>query len=225
MNNQKLMMFAVAGLLIPAANAAADIRAGKTTMIIPHPVNDLAPITGTPARLRKTDSEQTLENTNMALFADGKTGFYFGQATELNGQPAFHRTQLALVPFSLIQNADGSVEAKADLTKAKFVTNNKGNEYRNAHASVALSIDGGNALCAMYNYQAEGTGDTKRYIQCFNQAGATVLPQTVAFARTTTTATWPRRRPRSSARSAPPSGSSTTAAATATAPMTAGSTS
>ena len=58
MINQKLMMFAVAGVLVPAADAAAEIRAPKTTMIIPHPAQDLAPVSGTPARLRRTNEEQ-----------------------------------------------------------------------------------------------------------------------------------------------------------------------
>jgi hypothetical protein len=184
MTNQKLMMFAVAGLLIPAANAAADIRAGKTAMMIPHPVTDTAPVTGTPARLRRTDSEQPgNENAKFALFADGKTGLYFSQTTELNGQAAFHRVQMAMVPFTLAQAADGSVEAKPDLTKARFVTNNKGDEYRNAHAGIAFPIDGGKAVCAQYNYQPENTNDTKLYIQCFDATGATVMPQTEAFAK------------------------------------------
>jgi uncharacterized protein (TIGR03382 family) len=185
MTNQKLLMFAVAGLLVPAASASADIRAGKTTLMIPSPTTDLAPVGGTPARLRRTDSEQAgNEMPAFALFADGKSGLFFSMTTELNGQPAFHRVQKSLVPFTLVQNADGSVEAKADLTKAKYVTNNKGDEYRNAHAGTAFAIDGGAAVCAQYNYQPENTGDTKLYIQCFNQAGATVLPQTEAFAKT-----------------------------------------
>jgi hypothetical protein len=184
MTNQKLMMFAVAGLLLPAADAAAELRAGKTVMMFPHPVNDKAPVTGTPLRLRRTDSEQPgIENTTVAMFAGGKTGLFFGQATELNGQAAFHRVQLALVPFSLVQDPDGSVKAAPDLTKAKFVTNNKGNEYRNSHASVAFPIDDGAAVCSEYNYQPDGQGDTKRYIQCFNAAGATVMPQTEIFAK------------------------------------------
>lgn len=184
MTNQKLMMIAVAGLLVPAANAAADIRAGKTTLMIPSPTTDLAPVTGTPARLRRTDSEQAgNEMPAFALFADGKTGLYFSMTTELNGVAAFHRVQKSLVPFTLIQNADGSVEAKPDLTKAKFVTNNKGDEYRNAHAGTAFAIDGGAAVCAQYNYQPAGAGDTKLYIQCFDQAGTALLPQTEAFAK------------------------------------------
>jgi hypothetical protein len=191
MNNQKLLMFAVAGLLVPAADAAADIRSGNTTLVIPHPVNDTAPTTGNPARLRRTNEEQPgNEMATYALFADGKSGLYFSMATELPGvgatdapRAATHRMQLALVPFSLTQAADGSVGVTADAKQGKFVTNNIGNEYRNANVPAAFAIDGGNAICAQYNYQPNNTNDTKLYIQCFNSAGAAVLPQTEAFAK------------------------------------------
>ncbi|HEX2691048.1 MAG TPA: hypothetical protein VHN14_30750, partial [Kofleriaceae bacterium] len=73
--------------------------------------------------------------------------------------------------------------AKADTTTAKFVTKNNGNERRNANAPTAQTINGGNVICAKYNYQPNGTNDTVRYVQCFNAAGATVLPQTKAFAK------------------------------------------
>src|SRR5437868_4868491 len=72
---KNLLMFAVAGAaLVPAANAAAEIRAPKVAEIIPSPTNDKAPVTGTPARLRRTDSEQAgNEDTTYALFAGNKT--------------------------------------------------------------------------------------------------------------------------------------------------------
>jgi MYXO-CTERM domain-containing protein len=92
--------------------------------------------------------------------------------------------QLAMVPFTLVQDpATGAVSAQADLTTAKYVTNNIGNEYRNANYPEAFAIDGGAAICAAYNYQAEGTNDTKRYVKCFNQTGAVVMPQTLAIAK------------------------------------------
>jgi hypothetical protein len=194
MNNQKLMMFAVAGLLAPLANAAADngLKSPTTTMVIPHPTADKAPVTGgTQPRLRRTNEEQPgNEMATWALFADGKTGLYFSMATELPattaGGPvrgATHRMQLALVPFSLAQGADGAVAVTADASKGRFVTQNIGDEYRNANVPAAFAIDGGKAICAQYNYQANNTNDTKLYVQCFDQAGAVVMPQTEAFAK------------------------------------------
>ena len=191
MTNQKLLMFAVAGALVPAADAAADIHAGKTTMFIPHPTVDKAPVTGTPARLRRTDSEQAgIEDTSFALFADGKSGLAFGLSTELPaltpGGPvrsAPNRVQGSVVPFSLVQNADGSVEAKPDLSKSRFITNNNGDEWRNAHAGATFTLASGTEICHEYNYQPNGGGDTQLYIQCFDQSGATLLGQTLAFAK------------------------------------------
>lgn len=192
MTTQKLMMFAVAGLLLPAADAAAQ-RAPKTTMIIPHPTADKAPTTGTAPnlRLKRTDEEQPgAENNTVAFFADGKTGLAFVQSTELPGvnagdpvRGAPRRMQLALVPFSLVQDpTDGSVSVAADAKLGRFVTNNNGNEYRNANAPVAFSTPDGD-VCVRYNYQANNTNDTKNYIQCFGPQGQNLLPQTEAFAK------------------------------------------
>jgi uncharacterized protein (TIGR03382 family) len=101
-----------------------------------------------------------------------------------------------MVPFTLAQATDGSVEAKPSLASARFVTNNKGNEYRNSHAGVAFPIDNGAAVCAEYNYQPANQGDTKRYIQCFNAAGATLMPQTEIFAKTNDDCNMAENRPK-----------------------------
>ena len=191
MNNQKLLMFAVAGLLAPAVDAAADVHGGKVVTVIPSPVQDTAPTTGTPARLKKTDSEQPgNEHPSFALFGDGKTGIFFAATTELPAtatggapRPANRRVQLSAVPFSLVQAADGSVEVAPDISKSKFVTNNNGSEYRQAHASTAFTADNGAAVCVQYNYQPQNDGDTKLYIQCFDSTGANKLAQTEAFAK------------------------------------------
>ena len=148
MKKLQLAMFAVTGLL-PAA-AQADIRAGQTTKVIASSATDLAPVTGTtPPRLRRTDEEQPgNEMVHAAMFGDGKTGLYFSMSTDLNGTRATDRIQLAMVPFHLAQAADGTVSAVADMTGARFVTNNRGNEYRNAnHPSTFTAFDG-NTICA-----------------------------------------------------------------------------
>src|SRR5688572_7175305 len=195
MTNQKLLMFAMAGALLPAADAAAEVRGAPFVKeILPHPANDLAPVTGTApnVRLKRTDEEQPgHENGTVALFADGKSGLYFAASTELPGRnvgdpvrPATKRVQLAKVPFTLTQAPNGQVQVTSDPRKAEFITNNDGNEYRNSNASVAFTADEGNAVCVRYNYQPNNTNDTKMYLQCFNAAGATLLPQTEAFAKT-----------------------------------------
>src|SRR5690606_22477545 len=107
-------MFAVTGLL-PAA-ASADIRAPKVSKVLASPTTDLARVTNTnPPRLRKTDEAQAgAEMPKATMFGDGKTGLYFVMATELNGVRANRRMQLAMIPFSLTQEADGSVAAVPD---------------------------------------------------------------------------------------------------------------
>jgi hypothetical protein len=182
---KKMLMLAAAGAaLVPASNAVAEIRAPKVAEIIPSPVNDKAPVSGNPARLRRTDSEQAgNEDSSYALFAGNKAGIYFALTTELNGTAANRRVQLSATPFTLDQDTDGSVVAKPNLAAAKFVTNNNGNEYRQAHVNVAFAIDGGNAICTQYNWQPQGTNDTKLYIQCFDKDLKVVMPQTEAFAK------------------------------------------
>jgi hypothetical protein len=184
MNNLKLMMFAAAGLLAPAV-AQADLRTSTQTKVLGAATTDLAEVSGTPARLRRQNERQPgNEDTALAFFADGKSGLMFSMNTELNGVRANHRMQLALIPFSLVQDTTtGAVKVEANLPAAKYVTNNIGNEYRNANYPEAFPIDGGAAICAAYNYQANNSNDTKRYVKCFDSTGATVMQQTLAIAK------------------------------------------
>jgi len=191
MNNRKLTvaMFAVTGLL-PAAAANAEVRAPQVTKVIASSPTDFAPITQpngtTPGRLRRTDEEQPgNEMAHLAMFGDGIHGLFFSMNVDLvdPANPtishlANDRIQLALVPFALVKNTDGTITAKPDFTGlgnntdltggARFVTDNQGNEYRNANHPVAYQISGGNAICAEYNYQPNNGNNTQRYIVLFN---------------------------------------------------------
>jgi MYXO-CTERM domain-containing protein len=173
MKNLHLMMLAAAGLLTPTV-AQAEINRVTQAKMFPSPTNDVAPVSGTPARLRRTNEEQPgNENAVFALAPDAKSGVFFSQLTELNGQQATHRMQLAAVPFVLKQDATGAVVAEPNLAAAKFITSNRGNEYRNANKPEAITALG--ATCAFYNYQAEGSNDTKRYVQCLDPSTLAVL--------------------------------------------------
>ncbi len=176
-------MFAVTGLLPVAAQA--DIRSATITKMNASSATDTAPVTDTnPPRLKRTDEEQPgNEMPKAVMFGDGKTGLYFVMSTDLNGTKPNRRVQLAMIPFHLQQGAEGSVSAVADMTGAKFITNNDGNEYRNANHPSAFTAFDGNTACVEYNYQPNGTNDTKRYLQCFDKAGASVLPQTQIYAK------------------------------------------
>jgi uncharacterized protein (TIGR03382 family) len=187
-NLKKLLMFAATGLLAPLT-ANAEIGAPVTKMIVPSPVNDTAPINN--GRLRRTDSEQPgNEMPTVGFFKGNKEGLFFAMTTELPAttpdgpvRSAPHRVQLSVTPFSLTQNATGGVDIVADPTLSRFATNNDGDEYRNSHAPCAIPIFNGEYIAVKYNYQAQGDGDTKAYLQVFDKTGATVMPQTLLFAK------------------------------------------
>src|SRR4051794_11617489 len=106
---KKLLMFAVAGLA-PAV-ASADVGTATYATVLQSPRNDKAPTTGTPARLKRTDSEQAgHEMSTLAFFAGNTEGLYFTMSTELppatgttTVRPANHRVQLSATPFKLQQ--------------------------------------------------------------------------------------------------------------------------
>lgn len=213
MTNPKihLAMFTAGLALLPAVADAGNARIPQQTKVIGSSPTDFAPITapntatGAPGRLRRTDEEQPgQEMAHLAMFGDGVHGLLFSMSTDLVDPAAptvshkpNDRIQLALVPFALVKNADGTIAAQADYTGvtatgitntaqtggARFVTNNNGNEYRNANHPSAYAIADGKAICVEYNYQPANTDDTQRYMQCFDTAGATVMPQTKIYAK------------------------------------------
>jgi MYXO-CTERM domain-containing protein len=178
-----LAMFAATGLLPSLAHA--DLRSAAITKVNASSLTDTAPVTETtPPRLKRTDEEQPgNEMPKAAMFGDGTSGLYFVMSTDLNGVRPTRRVQLAMIPFHLVQEADGSISAATDMAGARFVTQNDGNEYRNANHPTAYAAFDGNTICTEYNYQPNGTNDTKRYLQCFDKTGATVLPQTQIYAK------------------------------------------
>jgi MYXO-CTERM domain-containing protein len=152
------------------------------------PEKDLAPINN--GRLKRTDEEQAGTEMPTAAFFDGyKTGLYFAMRTELptatpgTVRPATHRMQLAAIPFQLTQGPMGHVKVTADPVVGTFVTDNDGNEYRNANAPVAFKLKGVDKVCVKYNYQPNNSNDTKAYIQCFNPDASVALAQTEMFAK------------------------------------------
>jgi hypothetical protein len=188
MTNKKLLMFALAGAVLPATAAQAEIKGHSETMMAPAPTQRFAPVGGTPARLRRTDEFQPgAEMATMAMFTDAdgkqKSGLYFYMAGEINGTLANRRIQGGMIPFSLTQATDGSVAATPDMAKATFITNNNGNEYRQFNHPFAYPIANGTMIAVEYNYQPNNTNDTRRYLQVFDRNGNNVLPQTQIYAK------------------------------------------
>ena len=196
MFNRKLhvLMYAVAGLTVPAI-ASADIGAPTKTMLIPASKTDLAPTTN--GRLRRTDQEQPGNEMAHLSMATATKGFYFSMSTDIGGVPGFtpgiggnaaglanNRIQLAMVPFHLEQDVDGSVVAKVD-PGTTFITNNNGEERRNANHPIAYQLDAAKGLVAVeYNYRKNGGGNnTERYLQVVDATGKIVMPQTRIYAK------------------------------------------
>jgi uncharacterized protein (TIGR03382 family) len=191
MTNKKLLMFALAGAVAPAVSvevASAESTGSAISVMVPAPVKDLAPV-NTAGRLRRTDQEQPgNEMPAFAFFIDPATGksttngLYFSMTTELNGTVAQNRMQLSSTPIKLTQDAStGSVYVEANTAAAKFITANNGNERRNANAPTAMALANG-TIVVKYNYQQNGSGDTKTYFQVYNSAGQQILAQTEAIA-------------------------------------------
>ena len=196
MTNKQLLMFAAATVLAPAAyegTAGAENFTNQVSTVIPAPVKDTAPTNtvqtadGPIQKLRRTDQEQAgNEMESFALFGDGKTGFVFAVTTELQGPngpiSAPNKVQLSATPFSLSADpTTHAVSVVANTAAAKFLTNNNGNERRNANNTTAMTVNGGSVICAKYNFQPNNTNNTSRYMMCVNQAGAVVLPQTRVY--------------------------------------------
>ena len=113
-------------------------------------------------RLRKTDEEHTNEQAVVQLFADGKLGIYVEmRSSELAGTLPTDKVQGACTPIELVQGSDGSVTA-VKKPGERWVTNNDGNESRNAHHPWLVPV-GPTEMLYTFNHQAEGTSDTKRY--------------------------------------------------------------
>jgi hypothetical protein len=188
--NRKILVaiLGVAGLSITADKADA----APTISTIAMPDGTGPDTTGTlrdqarvnNGRLRRDDEKQPgAEQPAMVVFNDNKTGIMFvTKSGSVNGLTPTNRVQLALIPFHLEQDAEGNVQATADITAAKFVTTNDGNEYRQANHPTAFAINNGDAACTVYNFQPRNTNNTEQYVQCFDRSANTILAQTRAFA-------------------------------------------
>ncbi len=180
---QQLFMFAMAGAaLLPATNTDAAPKGAR--VMNAASLTDLAPVGGTPVRLRRTDEEQPGNEMPSAAMFKNKKGLYFVATGEINGIKANRRIQGGMIPFTLV-NEGGTIQALPDATKAKFITDNNGNEYRQFNASKVSVVEVGGKQYAVvrYNFQPQGTNDTKRYLQIFDEDGNQMLGQTEFFAK------------------------------------------
>lgn len=167
------LVAATAGLAIPAisstaAQAAEPMRASAFTVNDPDP-NDLARTQN--GRLRKTDEEFTQEQSVVEFFAGGKRAIYVEMRTGAlpSGEKPVHNMQGACTPVELVQSVDGSVTFQKIPGKERFISDNNGNEYRNFNKPGLVPINGGKNLLVTFNYQPNGTNDTRRYAKVLDQ--------------------------------------------------------
>ncbi|NJM90843.1 MAG: hypothetical protein HC863_00685 [Myxococcales bacterium] len=164
--------------------ASADVTYGQPTVttVWNATADDPARTNGTGqnAYLRKTDEEQSNE-MSVAAFS-GKNGVFVEMRSSslmVNGTLTApnNRMQGACAPVELSLNAGGAVEAKK-LAGERFLTNNKGNEYRNFnHPEVELLTPAtatAPALFAVFYNEQVNTNDTRKRMMVVDQNCQTV---------------------------------------------------
>ncbi len=165
-NKLKLSLLAAAafGLLLPQGVAYAQSWEPVTFKVNDPDMEDLARTRN--GRLRKTDEEFTNEQAVVKFFGNGTNALYVEMRTGRlsTGEAPVHRMQAACVPLELTQGTDGTVTFQK-LPGEKFVTDNRGNEYRNANKPELMPIDGGKYMLLMFNYQPNNSNDTRRYVK------------------------------------------------------------
>ena len=153
------MIVGVAAQLGLSGAAMADGWAASATKVYAADPQDLARVAN--GRLRKTRNAQTQEMAQVVML-DGVNGLYFLKQTGRNSAGVLPKndTQASCTPFKLIQNPDGSVAAQVTGDNV-FVTNNVGQNERNANLLFAYPINGGKNALLTYNYRPNN--NTERY--------------------------------------------------------------
>lgn len=156
------MVLGVAAQFGLSAAAHADVgwTASSLKVYTADPTDTARTLNG---RLRKTRYEESNEQAVVKMF-DNTTGVFLQMQSGKDGTGAtpVHRQQLSCTPFKLVGNADGSVSAQATGTN-KFITDNVGQDYRNANFPNAFPVNGGKNMLVTFNYRPQGTNDTNRY--------------------------------------------------------------
>lgn len=160
MKKTKLAMIVgvAAQLALPVAAEAAGWTAQSVKIYAADP-QDTARVNN--GRLRKTRNEETQEQAE-AILLDGTNGVYLMMQAgrDSAGNQPINRTQLSCTPFKLVQAADGSVAAEVT-GKNVFVTDNKGQNHRDANLPHAYAFNGGKNVLITYNYRPNN--NTERY--------------------------------------------------------------
>ncbi|MCG8420103.1 MAG: hypothetical protein MJE77_19410, partial [Proteobacteria bacterium] len=134
---------------------------------------------GNNGRERNGDNYQAgNEHATLAQLGDGTGIVMFRTASKetLNGEAVYRRVQLGCASLTLTPQG-------AQLNVDKYVTRNRGNQYRQAHAPVAMAIDGGKAAAVFYNNRPNNPNNTQRYVQVFDAQCNSLSEQTLVMAK------------------------------------------
>ncbi len=186
--NTTILAGALAAALLPGTADAQQSRelgsARAFEVIMASTTTDLAPTRQYEdgiRRLRKTDEEFTNEQASIKFSPDGKyaavVSMWTGPLNEgtAREQLPVNRMQCALTIMETFQEADGSVALRRATASpySMFITDNNGNEYRNCNKPQVFMVNGGKQFAVAFNYQPQGTNDTRRYLKVFNWPTAT----------------------------------------------------
>ena len=186
--NTTILASALAAALLPGVAAAQDLGSARAyPVIMASETQDLARTrTGDDGieRLRKTDEEFTNEQATVKFSPDGRfaavVNMQSGVLNEGTAREALplNKMQGALTMLETFQDPVTGVVGVRPLASdpfSKFISDNNGNENRNFNKPEIIVINGGKNFAVEFNYQPNGSNDTKRYIKVFNWDG-TVVP-------------------------------------------------
>jgi hypothetical protein len=167
-----IALFAAGSLLaLDTGIAQADVR-NSTVFQIADGENCGRTNRDNDGRDRAGDNYQACaEHATLAQLNDGRDIVMFRLASKdvLDGEEVYRRAQLACSSITLTPQGP-------QLNVDKYVTRNNGNQYRQAHASVAVPIDGGQAVAVFYNNRPNE--NTERYAQVFDKDCNSLSAQT-----------------------------------------------
>lgn len=176
----KLMLAAMIGVaaqMTLAADAHADGFKATSLQVYAADPLDVAPVKN--GRLQKKRYEESQEQAVVTML-DKTNGIYVqmqsGSLKDASGatvQPV-HRQQLACTPFKLTAGADGTVTPVAS-GPSKFITDNVGQDYRNANFPRLFTVNGGKNAVVTFNYRPQGANNTNRYAKVID-ASCNLLP-------------------------------------------------
>jgi MYXO-CTERM domain-containing protein len=168
----------VAGLSTASADTRRDLGSAQGfTIAAASTITDQARVREENGvlKLRYTDEEFTNEQATVLFSNDGRRAVYahmrtspINEGTAMESNPV-NQMQCALSALELGVDATGgfTINRPTSAMYDIWATDNDGNEYRNCNKPQLYSIADGAYVALEFNYQPEGTNDTRRYMKVF----------------------------------------------------------